>query len=112
MSFVRRAGMWFVLLAAISVALTHICVPHDASANPATHAPADAHHGDDEGDAMHGASCEGLRSSPARLMTVAASPPVTESAVEPVIVHLTHRPEVVVRGPSPPLYLLHAALLI
>ena len=108
----RRAGMWFVLLVAMSVALTHICVPHESSANSATHAPADAHHGEDEGDAMHGASCEALRSSPVRLMTVVPSPPVTEAAVEPVSVHFTHRPEVTVRGPSPPLYLRHAALLI
>jgi len=89
----------------------HICAlphRHDHAAVPEQ----SAGHDHDSGDALHVASCEGVRSSPpSSPCAPQATPLLTVDAAAPGVARLA-----LIRTPqpssSPPLFLLHAALLI
>jgi hypothetical protein len=90
----------------------HVCVlPLPSHAAPgASHETDGDHHGD--GDAVHAASCEGVRST----APVTASPVVVVSSRAPLrVVPIVQLASLIRRSPSapsPPLFLLHASLLI
>ncbi|MGH7671715.1 MAG: hypothetical protein ACREMC_02360 [Gemmatimonadales bacterium] len=107
-----RLSTWLLVALAIFVVLGHVCaLPIHAHAGAVTtHTEDHPEHGSDE--AAHSGSCEALRAHasvdtpvllPARLVLPAIGDPETQRA------HTTPAP-----GPasSPPLFLLHAALLI
>lgn len=101
-----------VLLLAVVMLVGHICAP------PHSHVEASPSHGDeaqphDAADAVHAGSCEALRSSGT------ACPPVLTISAFVVLTAVYPLNEWVSRGSissrptaSPPLFLLHAALLI
>jgi hypothetical protein len=96
-----------LLAVAVATMLSHVCVlPHE-------HAEAMDEDREAGHDALHGASCEALRASPTQ-------PPLLDWIVlatapdlgEPPASHVDHSRAVVARAASPPLFLLHASLLI
>jgi hypothetical protein len=105
---------WFLLALAVVTVLGHICaLPFHAHAGAIeTHGEPPSHHGDADADALHGASCEVVKSrtgggdrpipAPVGVATLVAEPGTPFSKVAPVPVVIG----------SPPLFLLHAALLI
>ena len=108
----RRLSFWLLLSVAIFTVLAHICAtPFHAHAGAVTtHAEDHPEHGSDE--AAHGGSCEAQRPSfsldaPALQATGAALPFVDDWRSSP-------RPAPLAPEPlsSPPLFLLHTALLI
>ena len=112
----RRSGgaRWVFLILSLLLLTGHVCVlPTHGHAEPAA-MPADAGHSHDggEGDGVDGASCEALRSS-------GGSPTLAPSAAFGVAdalapcrrwIGCTDTPKTA--ATSPPLFLLHAALLI
>lgn len=105
-----RASSIFVIAIAIVVAIGHICAgPYHAHAGTVTTHSEDHHErGGDE--TAHGASCEALRATPDIAFPAL---PAARLDVVPLLAVLT----VIVRplpapGTSPPLFLLHAVLLI
>jgi len=107
-----RLSTWLLFAVAIAAVLSHVCVlPHAHADEPV----ASAHEHDEPDaadDALHGASCEVLRAS-------APTRPVLDFAPAPVTPYLARAsrivaraPAIAARGPSPPLFLLYAALLI
>jgi hypothetical protein len=116
---VPRAGgviRWGIVVAAIAVLLGHICaVPGDAE--PALllhdHAANAEHEDGTDGDAVHAGSCEMARASAAP----SSSPVLSWSALpsQEVSVQRLERVSALPVAPhatSPPLFLVHAALLI
>ena len=111
-----RASYWFLVAVALVMALAHVCAaPFHAHAGAiTTHAERESHHSgsDADEDAVHAASCDALKAPsmeqggavllPVGTVPVVAAPPVH---------HLVEANASVVVG-SPPLFLLHAALLI
>jgi len=112
----RRWGgaRWILLILSLLLLTGHVCVLPTHGHAEAAAMPAGAGHSHDgsEGDGVHGASCEALRSawgSP----TVTPSPAfVVADALAPCRrwIGCTDIPKTA--APSPPLFLLHAALLI
>ena len=104
---------WVVLM--LSLLLGHVCVlPSHGHAEP-TAMPADADHSHDggDGDGAHGASCEALRSSWVGSQTVAPSAVIVVAAgVEPCRRWIGYGDAPKSNATTPPLFLLHAALLI
>jgi len=107
MRIARRRRYWLVVTVLLMLTLTligHVCaLPHD-------HPAAEDHH--DTGDSLHGASCEVVRSqSPASgaptLAVATVMDPVADAPIAGVA--RTARPRSV---HAPPLFLLHASLLI
>jgi hypothetical protein len=109
------AARWILVLAAIAVLLGHICaVPVDAEAVPLSHHHgADTGHEHDGGETVHAGSCEMAAASSAPWSSAGPSwsalprpevpvPRRARAAALPVAPHAT----------SPPLFLVHAALLI
>jgi len=109
----RRGSLWTVAVIAIVMVSGHICVlPAHGPIEAATEQAEDQHtHQGDE--AIHAASCEGLPSP----STVS---PVLPGGSSPVVMvsPISLRPTLVNQGrcahslKSPPLFLLHASLLI
>jgi hypothetical protein len=96
------------------VALSHVCALPVHAAGLATlvgHTQG-AHDGSSADDSVHGGSCEAVRS------VFVVTPPVllaTPAVLVPIVTHIVQRP--LDRSPSavatsPPLFLLHASLLI
>ena len=109
----RRLGKWLLFAGAIAAVLSHVCaLPHAHADEPV----ATAHDHDDEregpDDAVHGASCEVLRSAPTQLPVLHFTPATFTPQVERATRVVVRVPAVAARGPSPPLFLLHASLLI
>jgi hypothetical protein len=111
----RRRPHWLMIAITVLIAMGHICaLPGHGEA-----APVSSHHDDHEaepghvpaGDDSHLESCEGLRSAPLHVVLVPV--PAPRSSV-PVVTMRSQRspepPELV--AASPPLFLLHASLLI
>jgi hypothetical protein len=107
-----RVSPWFLLTLAIFVILGHICAApvHVHAGTVTTHNEDNPEHGGDE--AAHGGSCETLRADfsfdvPALIPT---------GAILPVGPGFRDRPRYTALTPaaasSPPLFLLHASLLI
>jgi len=111
-----------LLAVAFFVAFTHVCVwpthahagashRHDVAATPDGHDES-PHHPD--GDAVHVASCDAVGTA---AVSLPPAPPVSDVGVfgTPLVTELrgaARAPEVRPPGASPPLFLLHAALLI
>jgi hypothetical protein len=113
----RRSGgaRWILLILSLLLLTGHVCVlPTHGHAEPAARpADADRSHDGGEGDGAHGASCEALRSSWVGSPTVAPSAvAVVADVVAPCRrwIGCSDAPKAV--ASSPPLFLLHAALLI
>jgi hypothetical protein len=100
-----------LLIIAIIAVLGHICVlPVHAHA-----APAESHdsHGEEPGDhSVHTASCDALKSTSATPLIVPAATWAPLAAVEAVGLRLFDSATSRSCAESPPLFLLHAALLI
>lgn len=107
---------WFLVALAVVMVLGHICaLPLHAHAGAiTTHEEGGSHHGhgDSGDDAVHGASCDALRTA-AGTDGIAILIPIgiVPSVVTPSARHLVEADSSVVFG-SPPLFLLHAVLLI
>lgn len=107
-----RPGALFLLAIAIAAILGHVCAP----AVGHTHGTPshDGHHrGDQPPDALHAASCEAVRSTALQAPIVMSHWMVTitpAATPRPFGAGITRHPVVVAN--SPPLYLLHASLLI
>jgi hypothetical protein len=100
-----------VLLAAILAVVGHVCVvPLHAHATPVGGHGSHDHDADDH--SVHTASCEALKSSsPVVVTTLVVA--LTPLRAGPTLVRHAYDDVAVVTGvPSPPLFLLHAALLI
>lgn len=106
----RQVRAWLVLLVAIGAVLGHVMSLHAHAEDPTT-ASAAGGHDDNDDPAVYRASCEALRTIPAQVPTTA----VTASTLgppPPLPREVARVPTPVVRAGSPPLFLLHAALLI
>jgi hypothetical protein len=109
-----RLSTWLLCAVAIAAVLSHVCaLPHAHADEPG----AIAHEHDDErdaadDDAAHGASCEVLRVSPPLVPVLASTAASITAHVERASGIVARAPAVVAGGPSPPLFLVHAALLI
>ena len=108
-----RAFRWPLLGIAIVALLGHVCVGvlhTDGVAEAAGHGPsaADEH----EGDAVHDASCEAVAARAASTASVPVA--YVDMAFVPYAFRLPAGVTVTIaqRAMSPPLFLLHAALLI
>jgi hypothetical protein len=113
----RRAlprSAWMVVAVAVMALLSHICVLPHAHADETVDARPHEHDKDrgTTEDGLHGASCEVVRTAgtpyPAVSLTLAPLP----LHVETPAYHVGRLPDPVARGPSPPVFLLHSALLI
>jgi hypothetical protein len=109
----RRLSSWLLIGVAVLVVLGHVCAlpVHVHAGAVTTHAEDHPEHGGD--GAAHGGSCEALRASPyfnaPALIPMGFVLPVISGA-ETRLVHATLSPATT--GSPPPLFLLHAALLI
>jgi hypothetical protein len=108
----RRLSSWLLVGVAVFVVLGHVCaLPVHAHAGAVTtHSEDHPEHGGDE--AAHGGSCEALRAStnsdaPALIPTGFVLHVVSGPKIRLAHATLTPTPT-----SSPPLFLLHAALLI
>ena len=110
----RSPGHSLLVALGLFVVLSHVCVlPVDATglATLAGHTHG-AHDESSSDDALHGASCEAVRP------TFTATPsvfPATSTTPAGLVVPIVPRPLdrlLPVFAPSPPLFLLHASLLI
>jgi len=96
---------------AIAAMLGHVCAPVVGHADPAV-AHSEGHHHDHDDDNLHAASCEALR--PPAVHAPLVTQYVTAPRIEIVPVRsVVSKTELFVIATSPPpLYVLHAALLI
>jgi hypothetical protein len=108
----RRLSSWLLIGVAVFVVLGHVCaLPVHAHAGAVTtHAGDHSEHGGDE--AAHGGSCEALRASlssdvPALIPTGFVLPVISGPETQLARATLAPAPT-----SSPPLFLLHASLLI
>ena len=103
---------WTLLVLSVAALMGHICVlpGHVHAETPATQTDADHPHEADE--AVHAASCEAMRSA------WVGSPIVLAPSVGALTATLVGQPKTWIRSSrspsvkSPPLFLLHASLLI
>jgi hypothetical protein len=113
---VAGAARWSVLIAAIAVLLGHICaVPLDAGAGVPFdhHSAGGGHEHEDDGGAVHAGSCEMAR--PPVGCSFDGVPSFSALARYDVPVQRLERASALPVAPhatSPPLFLVHAALLI
>lgn len=112
----RRSGgvRWIFLILSLLLLTGHVCVlPTHGHAEPVP-MPAGAGHSHDggAGDGVHGASCEALRSSWGSATVAPSAVTVVADVVAPCRrwIGRSDTPKTV--ATSPPLFLLHAALLI
>jgi len=99
---------------AVTALLSHICVLPHADADEPVSAPIHQHD-EDQGttdDGVHGASCEVVRAAgtPYPVVTFTLAP--LQFHGEATAHNVDRLPDPASRGPSPPLFLLHSALLI
>ena len=110
-----RGSCWLLVLIAIAMVLGHICaLPFHAHAGAiTTHQESESHHGHDgpDDDALHAASCDAVKTAAGAGNVVVLVPIGTvPSLVLPSGRQL--EPDASVILGSPPLFLLHAVLLI
>jgi hypothetical protein len=107
----RRLPSWILVGVAIAIVLGHVCATpmHAHAVAAATHS--DDHSEHHHGHAVHGGSCEALRATspavPVLQAEVTALPVIDDTGTARALVARPPRP-----ASSPPLYLLHAVLLI
>ena len=109
----RSARLGLVAIAIVAI-LGHVCAPVVGHADPVI-AHTESHHHDHDGhdgDILHAASCEALRPPvvQAPLVTQLMAAPRIE--IVPVRTTASKTELFVIATSPPPLYLLHAALLI
>jgi hypothetical protein len=111
-----RGSSWVLVGIAVVMVLGHICaLPFHAHAGAiTTHEEDQSHHGDEhpDEDAVHAASCDAAKSGPSWVDgagLVLLGPVVTSASV--LRRHVPEGDPAVVLG-GPPLFLLHATLLI
>jgi hypothetical protein len=112
----RRSGgaRWVFLILSLLLLTGHVCVlPTHGHAEPAA-IPADADHSHDgpEGDGVHGASCEAVRSSWGTPTVAPSAAFVVADALAPCRRWIACTDTRKTAATSLPLFLLHAALLI
>src|SRR5207247_9866507 len=111
-----RSSYWVLIALAVVMVLGHICaLPFHVHAGAiTTHEERESHHGDgDTGeDAVHAASCDAVKSPSAAGDAVVLVPAGTVPIVTSAPVRHLVEAEASLVGPSPPLFLLHAILLI
>jgi hypothetical protein len=114
LSYRRQVRAWLVLLVAIGTVLGHVCMgPLNAHADDAASAaPGPGGHDDSDDGAVHCASYEALRTAPAQLSPSAVVASALASPLPPLARETARVPATVFCPESPPLFLLHAALLI
>lgn len=102
-----------LLIVAIIAVLAHVCVlPVHAHAVPVEgHG---SHHDDSSDNSVHTASCDALKTASATPSIILVATAVPVAGVEPVSLkgHAFDAAPVRTHSGSPPLFLLHAALLI
>ena len=111
-----RTSYWLLVALAVVMVLGHICaLPFHAHAGViTTHEERESHHSDTDPDedAAHAASCDAVKAAPAADGVAVLIPIDTVPVVvSPLVRHLAEADASAVGG-SPPLFLLHAALLI
>ena len=112
----RRSGgaRWIFLILSLLLLTGHVCVlPTHGHAEPVP-MPAGAGHSHDggAGDGVHGASCEALRSSWGSATVAPSAVTVVADVVAPCRRWIGRSDTRKTVATSPPLFLLHAALLI
>jgi len=108
----RQVGAWLVLLVAIGAMLGHVCMLplHAHAEDVASRSHAEHHDSDDAGE--YHASCEALRTAPAQVPQSVLTGSTFVAPLPPLARQAFRVPGRLVRSESPPLFLLHAALLI
>jgi len=106
-----RRRVWPVVLVGVLLMLAHVCALPAEAVTAASHEGTDEHGGHDE--SLHAGSCE------AAVTSVAGIPMVPSAIADRLLSAPSGSPDSVSRDvastgapPSPPLFLLHAALLI
>src|SRR5437867_1625424 len=110
-----RLSKWMLLAVAIAAVLSHVCVlPHAHADEPVATTTHDHEQGGDaaDDDSVHGASCDVLRTAPTQCPALDCTAVRFASHVALAVQLVARTPAVFSRGPSPPLFLLHSALLI
>jgi hypothetical protein len=108
----RRHHRWPLVLLGVMLLLGHVCVLPLHEPVSLAHAGAGDAHGHDDG--VHAGSCEAVATatcdlgSPLALTEAPALPSDVTIAITAVVAHV----DADASPPSPPLFLLHAALLI
>jgi hypothetical protein len=112
------AGTHVLVAIALLAVLGHVCVlpGHVHAATPSSHHPSaapESHHEHSDGDGVHAASCEAIRSGAANagtptLVATSPRPPAFDNVVDTPLRVAESAPPT----SSPPLYLTHRALLI
>lgn len=113
-SVLHRLGSWIVLVVALIGLVGHVCVlPVEVSGAemvPHDHAvPHDGHSGDADG--VHAASCETAATVPISAGAPAAEASRRSLPLDPGLTPLVPKPRPAPAA-SPPLYVVHSALLI
>jgi hypothetical protein len=106
----RRASSVLLVAVAIFLAIGHICAGpvHSHAGTVTTHSEDDPGQGSDE--AAHGGSCEALRTTPSVALPALPAVRLDVVVITPVLTAVaTALPA---PDTSPPLFLLHAVLLI
>ena len=107
------AGRSLLIVVGLFVVLSHVCAlpVHAAGLTTFVGHTHGTHDEPSADDAIHGASCEAVRSTFAAPPMLSATP----ATPAPVVTHIVQRPLERPRSAvttSPPLFLLHASLLI
>jgi len=110
----RQIRAWLVLLVAIGAVLGHVCLMplHTHADEAASATPSPGGHDDSDGRAVYRASCEALPTAPAQLPPSARVVSTLAPPPPPIAREAARVSAPVFRVESPPLFLLHAALLI
>jgi hypothetical protein len=113
---------WFLIVVLTVTALGHLCVlpfhSHDGATAEAAHSGGGAHEHDSapvtpEHDAFHAASCDAVSTSGSRLRPVTAATLIPIAGGPGAVIATVPRPAYITPlYASPPLFVLHASLLI
>lgn len=111
MKCLRTAGALVILVIAVIAVLGHICMlPVHAHAVPVEgHG---SHDEDSAGHSVHTASCDAIKTTPSAAALIPGLAATSLPVVTATSCPLQSAPHPVVRAKSPPLFLLHTALLI
>jgi hypothetical protein len=118
MHLVRAGGWscWFLIALGVVTVLGHVCVePFHAHAGViTTHEGHDAHDGADETghDTAHAASCDAVKAQSPAALDVLILDAISAVPPEFAPIQIARADTPAILGSPPPLFLLHAALLI
>jgi hypothetical protein len=112
----RLPSYWFLVGMAVVMVLGHICAQpfHAHAGTITTHGERDSHHGGGESDedATHAASCDAAKSAPTGMDGAVLAPIGTIVTAAPIPIRRVTEANAATATGSPPLFLLHASLLI